>query len=185
MLFVDSADKAARFIQTCNAFNVPLLFLADVPGFMIGTAVERQGIIRHGAKMISAVSEATVPKLSVVVRKAYGAGLYAMAGPAFEPDCCIALPSASIAVMGPEAAINAVFYNQIQKISDEAERAEFVARKREEYAADIDILHLASEMVVDAVVQPEDLRGEIVRRFAYAASKARAFAERRNPVTPA
>ena len=173
VLFVDSADKAARFIQTCNAFNVPLLFLADVPGFMIGTAVERQGIIRHGAKMISAVSEATVPKLSVIVRKAYGAGLYAMAGPAFEPDCCIALPSASIAVMGPEAAINAVFYNQIQEIEDEAERAEFVARKREEYAADIDILHLASEMVVDAVVQPEDLRAEIVRRFAMAASKDR------------
>jgi methylmalonyl-CoA decarboxylase subunit alpha len=185
VLFVDSADKAARFIQTCNAFNIPLLFLADVPGFMIGTAVERQGIIRHGAKMISAVSEATVPKLSVVIRKAYGAGLYAMAGPAFEPDCCIALPSASIAVMGPEAAINAVFYNQIQKIEDEAERAEFVARKREEYAADIDILHLASEMVVDAVVQPEDLRAEVVRRFAMAASKDRSFAERRNPVTPA
>jgi methylmalonyl-CoA decarboxylase subunit alpha len=184
VLFVDSADKAARFIQTCNAFNLPLLFLADVPGFMIGTAVERQGIIRHGAKMISAVSEATVPKLSVVVRKAYGAGLYAMAGPAFEPDCCIALPSASIAVMGPEAAINAVFYNQIQEISDEAERAEFVARKREEYAADIDILHLASELVVDAVIQPDDLRAELIRRFAMAASKDRRFAERRNPVTP-
>ena len=185
VLFVDSADKAARFIQTCNAFNVPLLFLADVPGFMIGAAVERQGIIRHGAKMISAVSEATVPKLSVIIRKAYGAGLYAMAGPAFEPDCCIALPSASIAVMGPEAAINAVFYNQIQAISGEAERAEFVARKRAEYAADIDILHLASEMVVDAVVQPEDLRAELIRRFAMAASKDRRFAERRNPVTPA
>ncbi len=185
VLFVDSADKAARFIQTCNAFNVPLLFLADVPGFMIGTAVERQGIIRHGAKMISAVSEATVPKLSVVIRKAYGAGLYAMAGPAFEPDCCIALPSASIAVMGPEAAINAVFYNQIQAIEDEAERADFVARKREEYAADIDILHLASEMVVDAVVQPEDLRAEVIRRLAMTAGKDRSFAERRNPVTPA
>jgi acetyl-CoA carboxylase carboxyltransferase component len=185
VLFVDSADKAARFIQTCNAFNVPLLFLADVPGFMIGTAVERQGIIRHGAKMISAVSEATVPKLSVIVRKAYGAGLYAMAGPAFEPDCCIALPSASIAVMGPEAAINAVFYNQIQAIDDEAERAEFVERKREEYAADIDILHLASEMVVDAVIQPEDLRTELIRRFAMAAGKDRSFAKRRNPVTPA
>ena len=167
MLFVDSADKAARFIQTCNAFNLPLLFLADVPGFMIGTAVERQGIIRHGAKMISAVSEATVPKLSVIVRKAYGAGLYAMAGPAFEPDCCIALPSASIAVMGPQAAINAVFYNQIQAIDDEAERAEFVAREaRGVRRADIDILHLASELVVDAVVEPEDLRAELIRRFA-------------------
>ena len=158
VLFVDSADKAARFIQTCNAFNVPLLFLADVPGFMIGTAVERQGIIRHGAKMISAVSEATVPKISVIVRKAYGAGLYAMAGPAFEPDACIALPTASIAVMGPQAAINAVFYNQIQEISDEAERERFVADKQREYAEDIDILHLASELVVDAVVQPEVLR---------------------------
>src|SRR5207253_65329 len=123
VLFVDSADKAARFIQTCNAFGVPLLFLADVPGFMIGTAVERQGIIRHGAKMISAVSSATVPKISVIVRKAYGAGLYAMAGPAYEPDACLALPTASIAVMGPQAAINAVFYNQLQAIEDEEERA--------------------------------------------------------------
>jgi acetyl-CoA carboxylase carboxyltransferase component len=185
VLFVDSADKAARFIQTCNAFNVPLLFLADVPGFMIGAAVERHGIIRHGAKMISAVSEATVPKISVVVRKAYGAGLYAMAGPAFEPDCCIALPSASIAVMGPQAAINAVFYNQIQAIEDAAEREAFVARKREEYAEDIDILHLASELVVDAVVDPADLRDDLIRRFALAASKGRSFAERRNPITPA
>jgi acetyl-CoA carboxylase carboxyltransferase component len=185
VLFVDSADKAARFIQTCNAFNVPLLFLADVPGFMIGTAVERQGIIRHGAKMVSAVSEATVAKISVIVRKAYGAGLYAMAGPAFEPDCCIALPSASIAVMGPQAAINAVFYNQIQAIEDEAERERFVAAKREEYAEDIDILHLASELVVDAVIDPAELRTELTRRFAYATGKDRSFADRRNPVTPA
>jgi methylmalonyl-CoA decarboxylase subunit alpha len=121
----------------------------------------------------------------VVVRKAYGAGLYAMAGPAFEPDCCIALPSASIAVMGPQAAINAVFYNQIQAIEDEAEREQFVARKREEYAEDIDILHLASELVVDAVVDPTDLRADLIKRFALAESKGRAFAERRNPVTPA
>jgi acetyl-CoA carboxylase carboxyltransferase component len=185
VLFVDSADKAARFIWTCNAFNIPLLFLADVPGFMIGTEVERQGIIRHGAKMISAVSEATVPKLSVVVRKAYGAGLYAMAGPAFDPDCCIALPTASIAVMGPEAAINAVFYNQIQAIEDSSEREEFIRAKRSEYAADIDILHLASELVVDAVIQPGDLRRELIRRFAFAESKDRRFSERRNPITPA
>jgi acetyl-CoA carboxylase carboxyltransferase component len=185
VLFVDSADKAARFIWTCNAFGIPLLFLADVPGFMIGTAVERQGIIRHGAKMISAVSEATVPKLSVIVRKAYGAGLYAMAGPAFEPDCCIALPSASIAVMGPQAAINAVFYNQIQEIEDPAQREEFVQRKRTEYAADIDILHLASELVVDAVIEPDELRAELILRFALADGKDRRFSERHNPVTPA
>jgi methylmalonyl-CoA decarboxylase subunit alpha len=185
VLFVDSADKAARFIATCNAFNIPLLFLADVPGFMIGTEVERQGIIRHGAKMISAVSEATVPKISVIVRKAYGAGLYAMAGPAFEPDCCIALPTASIAVMGPEAAINAVFFNQIQTIEDDAEREEFIRSKREEYSADIDILHLASELVVDAVIEPDSLRAELIRRFGYAEGRSRDFSAKRNPITPA
>ncbi|MGA2164530.1 MAG: acyl-CoA carboxylase subunit beta [Solirubrobacteraceae bacterium] len=184
VLFVDSADKAARFIWTCNAFNVPLLFLADVPGFMIGTQVERQGIIRHGAKMISAVSEATVPKISVVVRKAYGAGLYAMAGPAFDPDCCIALPSASIAVMGPQAAINAVYYNQLQAIADEGERAAETERLRAEYAADIDILHLASEMVVDAVIEPGELRGELIARFALAAGRRREWPARHNPITP-
>jgi acetyl-CoA carboxylase carboxyltransferase component len=185
VLFVDSADKAARFIVTCNAFNVPLLFLADVPGFMIGKDVERHGIIRHGAKMISAVSEATVPKISVIVRKAYGAGLYAMAGPAFEPDACLAFPQAQIAVMGPEAAINAVFFNQIQEISDPAERERFVMQKREEYSEDIDILHLASELVVDAVIDPDRLRSELISRYALASSKDRSFARRRNGVTPA
>jgi acetyl-CoA carboxylase carboxyltransferase component len=185
VLFVDSSDKAARFIQTCNAFNVPLLFLADVPGFMIGTQVEREGIIRHGAKMISAVAEATVPKLSVIVRKAYGAGLYAMAGPAFDPDCCLALPTASIAVMGPSAAINAVYYNQLQAIEDEDLRAERVEQLRVEYARDIDILHLASELVVDAVVELEDLRGELIARFALAANKRREWPVKHNPITPA
>ncbi len=184
VLFGDSADKAARFIWTCNAFNVPLLFLADVPGFMIGTQVEREGIIRHGAKMISAVSEATVPKISVIVRKAYGAGLYAMAGPAFDPDCCIALPSASIAVMGPQAAINAVYFNQLQAIDGEDKRVAKTEQLREEYAQDIDILHLASELVIDAVIEAEDLRGELVRRFAHAASKQRDWPAKRNAVTP-
>ncbi|MFL5905462.1 MAG: acyl-CoA carboxylase subunit beta, partial [Solirubrobacteraceae bacterium] len=184
VLFSDSADKAARFIWTCNAFNVPLLFLADVPGFMIGTAVEREGIIRHGAKMISAVSEATVPKLSVIVRKAYGAGLYAMAGPAFDPDACIALPTASIAVMGPQAAINAVYYNQLQAIDDPDERAKRTEQLRAEYAADVDILHLASEIVIDAVVAPDDLRNELIRRFATAAAKRRDWPQKRNPITP-
>jgi acetyl-CoA carboxylase carboxyltransferase component len=185
VLFVDSADKAARFIQTCNAFGVPLLFLADVPGFMIGTAVEREGIIRHGAKMISAVSSATVPKISVIVRKAYGAGLYAMAGPAYDPDACLALPSASIAVMGPQAAINAVFYNQLQAIEDEDERARRTEELRREYSEDVDILHLASELVIDAVVQPEDLRAELIKRYAVYAGKRREWPAKRNPVTPA
>jgi acetyl-CoA carboxylase carboxyltransferase component len=184
VLFSDSADKAARFIWTCNAFNVPLLFLADVPGFMIGTQVEREGIIRHGAKMISAVSEATVPKISVIVRKAYGAGLYAMAGPAFEPDCCLALPTASIAVMGPQAAINAVYYNQLQAIEDDDERARRTEELRLEYARDIDILHLASELVIDAVVEPASLREELLRRFEHARAKERGWPEKHNPVTP-
>jgi methylmalonyl-CoA decarboxylase subunit alpha len=184
VLFGDSADKAARFIWTCNAFNVPLLFLADVPGFMIGTQVEREGIIRHGAKMISAVSEATVPKISVIVRKAYGAGLYAMAGPAFEPDCCLALPGASIAVMGPQAAINAVYFNQLQAIGDGEQRARRTEELRDEYARDIDVLHLASELVIDAVIEPERLRDELVRRFAHASCKRRTWPAKHNPITP-
>ncbi len=183
VLFVDSADKAARFVWLCDAFNVPLLFLADVPGFMIGSAVEREGIIRHGAKMITAVSEATVPKICVVVRKAFGAGLYAMAGPGFQPDATLALPTAEIAVMGPEAAVNAVFYNQIQALP-EGEREAFVAAKRAEYAEDVDLLRLASENVVDAVVDPADLRDEITARFAAAAWKERRFSDRRHGVPP-
>jgi methylmalonyl-CoA decarboxylase subunit alpha len=184
VLFVDSADKATRFIQLCDAFNVPLLFLADVPGFMVGTAVERQGIIRHGAKMISAVSEATVPKISVIVRKAYGAGLYAMCGPGFEPDATLALPTASIAVMGAEAAVNAVHYNRIQAIADEDERAAFVQKLRDEYNEDIDIVRLGSELVVDAIVQPEDLRDELRRRYDVCRGKDRQFSRRRHGVTP-
>jgi acetyl-CoA carboxylase carboxyltransferase component len=184
VLFSDSADKAAGFIWTCNAFNVPLLFLADVPGFMIGTQVERQGIIRHGAKMISAVSEATVPKISVIVRKAYGAGLYAMAGPAFDPDCCIALPTASIAVMGPQAAINAVYYNQLSAIDDQEQRNVRTEQLRREYAEDIDILHLASELAIDSIVEPDALREDLIRRFAHAEGKRREWPAKRNPVTP-
>jgi len=184
VLFVDSADKAARFVWLCDAFNVPLLFLADVPGFMIGTQVERQGIIRHGAKMISAVTEATVPKISVIVRKAYGAGLYAMCGPAFDPDACLALPSAQIAVMGPEPAVNAVFYNKIQAIDDPEERAAFVAARRAEYEEDVDLVHLAAELLVDAVVQPEDLRAELLGRFALARTRCREDFARRHGVPP-
>ncbi|MFC5005295.1 acyl-CoA carboxylase subunit beta [Dactylosporangium cerinum] len=184
VLFVDSADKATRFVQLCDAFNVPLLFLADVPGFMVGSAVEKQGIIRHGAKMITAISEATVPKICVVVRKAYGAGLYAMAGPGFEPDATIALPTAKIAVMGAEAAVNAVYANKIAALPDEETRAAFVAEKRAEYERDIDIMRLASELVVDTVVEPGALRDELTRRFAAATGKNRQFSRRRHGVTP-
>jgi len=183
VLFSDSADKAARFIWLCDAFNIPLLFLADVPGFMIGTKVEQGGIIRHGAKLITAVSEAVVPKISVIVRKAYGAGLYAMCGPAFEPDCTLALPTAQIAVMGPEAAVNAVYANKIAALEG-AERQAFVEEKRREYREDVDLLRLASELIVDSVVAFADLRRELASRFALYASKRRPSAQRWHGVPP-
>ena len=183
VLFVDSADKATRFITLCDAFNIPLLYLADVPGFMIGSQVEKQGIIRHGAKMISAVSQATVPRISVVVRKAYGAGLYAMCGPGFEPDACLALPQAMIAVMGPQAAVNAVFANKIAALPEE-EREAYVVRKRAEYAADVDILKLGSELVVDGIVAADGLRAELVRRFELYREGYALPAARKHGVTP-
>lgn len=183
VLFHDSADKAAKFINLCDAFHIPLLFLTDVPGFMIGTNVEKAGIIRHGAKMISAMSEATVPKMTVIVRKAYGAGLYAMAGPAFEPDCCLALPSAAIAVMGPEAAVNAVYANKIASLPEE-ERAAFIAEKREEYREDIDIYRLASELIIDDIVEPNHLREELCSRLEVYMSKYLLFSERKHGVYP-
>lgn len=184
VLFVDSADKGAKFIQLCDAFQIPLLFLADVPGFMIGTKVERAGIIRHGAKLIAAMSSATVPKISVIVRKAYGAGLYAMAGPAFEPDCCLALPTAQIAVMGPEAAVNAVYSNKINEIKDPKEKIAFVQQKHQEYKEHIDIYKLASELIVDEIVAPHELRKTLINRFSYYETKEMAFSCRKHPVYP-
>jgi len=183
VLMVDSSDKAARFIWLCNAFNVPLVYLADIAGFMVGTKVEQQGIIRHGAKMIFATSQATVPKISVIVRKCYGAGLYAMCGPAFEPDAVLSLPQGQIAIMGPEPAVNAVYYNKIMELP-ESERAAYVKAKRDEFAADVDIYKLASEMFVDDIVPGSQLRDELVKRLAYAETKVYEFPPRRNGVYP-
>ena len=180
---VDSADKAARFIWLCNAFNIPLVYLADVSGFMVGSKVERAGIIRHGAKMVFATSQATVPKISVVVRKCYGAGLYAMCGPAFEPDAALSLPQGQVAIMGPEPAVNAVYYNKIMELP-ESERAAYVQGKRDEYVKDVDIYKLASEMLVDGIIAGSELRGELMKRLDYAASKQLEFPARRNPVLP-
>ncbi len=184
VLFTDSADKAARFIWLCDAFSIPLVYLADVPGFMIGSEVERGGIIRHGAKMITAVSEATVPQFCVVLRKAYGAGLYAMAGPGFGPDATLALPTARIAVMGPEAAVNAVYANRIAGITDEAEREAFIQDKRTEYLEDVDLERLAADLVVDGVIEADHLRDELLRRLRYAERRDRSFSERRRSVPP-
>ncbi|GAA4398266.1 acyl-CoA carboxylase subunit beta [Fodinibacter luteus] len=187
VLFTDSADKAARFIWLCDAFSVPLVYLADVPGFMIGSEVERGGIIRHGAKMVSAVASATVPQFCVVVRKAYGAGLYAMGGPGFGPDATIALPTARIAVMGPEAAVNAVYANKIAEVEatqGTAARDAFVAARRAEYEQDVDLERLAADLVLDEVVEAEDLRAELLRRLRYAARRDRHFADKRRDVPP-
>jgi acetyl-CoA carboxylase carboxyltransferase component len=134
--------------------------------------------------MISAMADATVPRICVVLRKAYGAGLYAMSGPAFEPEATIALPTAKIAVMGPEAAVNAVFANKIAAIEDAAERDEFVAEQRRIYEEDVDLLRLASEMVIDAIVDFPELRLEVGRRLRRAAGKDRHFSERRHGVPP-
>lgn len=183
VIFVDSADKAARFIFLCDAYQIPLLFLADVPGFMIGSQVEKMGIIRHGAKMVYAMSEATVPKICVVIRKAFGAGLYAMCGPGFDPDVTLALPTAQIAVMGPDPAVNAVYFNKIQELEGEA-RAKFVAEKKAEYEKDIDLKRLAAELVIDGVVQGESLRQELAKRFEIYRSKDLHYYPRKHGVIP-
>ena len=150
---------------------------------MVGSKVERAGIIRHGAKMVFATSQATVPKVSVVVRKCYGAGLYAMCGPAFEPDAALALPQGQVAIMGPEPAVNAVYYNRIMELP-ERERPAFVRQKRDEFARDVDIYKLASEMLIDGIVAGSELRAELIKRFAFAESKQHAFPPRRNPIVP-
>jgi acetyl-CoA carboxylase carboxyltransferase component len=183
-IFVDSADKAARFISLCDAFNIPLVFLQDVPGFMVGVAVERQGIIRHGAKMITAMSSAAVPRFSVVLRKAYAAGFYAMCAPGFEPRATLALPSASIGTMSAEASVNAVYANKIAAIGDPAERAAFVADRQAEQDGDFTLLRMGGELIVDAVVQPEQLRAELARRLRAAASWERPAPQRHHVVSP-
>lgn len=184
VIFPDSSDKAARFIWICNAFNIPLLFLVDIAGYMIGSAVERQGIIRHGAKMLFAVADSRVPRITVLVRKAYGGGYLAMSGAPMQPDAVIALPTAKPALMGPDAAVNGIHFNRIQSIEDPAERAAFIKEKQDEYAAGIDVFKIANENAVEAVVQANDLRADLVRRFAMYARRERRAPERHIGVTP-
>lgn len=183
VIFVDSSDKAARFIWMCNAYNIPLLFLCDVPGFMIGSHVEKQGIIRHGAKMLFAVSEAKVPRICVMVRKAYGGGYLAMSGNPMQPDCTIALPTARPAVMGPEAAVNAVYFNKIMELPEE-EREAYIAEKRREYEENIDPYSVASEFFIENVVPGYELRQELINRFEVYSHKEYKRIERRNGVMP-
>ncbi|VXB87904.1 acyl-CoA carboxylase subunit beta [Nocardioides sp. AX2bis] len=183
-IFVDSADKAARFISMCDAYNIPLLFLQDVPGFMVGAAIERQGIIRHGAKMVTAMASAEVPKITVVLRKAYAAGYYAMCAPGFEPRATLALPGSAIAPMSPEASTNAIYARRIEAIDDPEEREAFVAEKIAEQAAGADLVDVASRLVVDAVVPPRQLRAELVARFRAAAGWTRLPPRRHHVISP-
>lgn len=183
-IFVDSADKAARFITWCDAFNLPLVFLHDVPGFMVGRTVERQGIIRHGAKLVVAMASAEVPKFSVVVRKAYAAGFYAMCAPGFKPRATIALPTATIGAMAAEAAVNAVYARRIAAIDDPEERRVFVEARRVEYEADLNLLRMANDLVVDEVVMPGDLRSNLIERLAAADGWERTAPGRHHPVSP-
>jgi acetyl-CoA carboxylase carboxyltransferase component len=166
-IFPDAAEKAAEFIWTCDAYEIPLLYLCDTPGFMAGSQVEKDAILEKGKKFIYATSSATVPKQTVVVRKAYGAGIYAMGGPAYDPESIVALPSGEIAIMGPEAAINAVYANKLSEIDDEEERARREQELREEYRQDIDAHRMASEVVIDEIVPPSSLRAELAARFAF------------------
>ena len=177
----DSADKAARFVNLCDAFGIALLFLQDVPGFMVGTKVEAEGIIRHGAKMLYAVSRATVPKVTVVLRKAYGAGYYVMCGKAYEPDLIVAWPSAEISVMGPEGAVEIIFRRQVEEADDpEAKRAELVEGIR----ATIDPYVAAGNALIDDVIDPRETRPTVIRALEMAASKRVERPPKRHGVMP-
>lgn len=168
VLDVNAADKAARFIRLCDAFNVPLLFLQDVPGFLVGSKVEKEGIIRHGAKMLYAVSEATVPKVTVIVRKAYGAGYFVMCGRGYQPDLIVAWPTAEVSVMGPEGAVSILYNKQIEASPTREEtRAALAAEVRKT----IDPYVAASWAYVDDVIDPRETRAVVIRGFERAARK--------------
>ncbi|SEH11820.1 Acetyl-CoA carboxylase, carboxyltransferase component [Natronorubrum sediminis] len=164
-IFPDAAEKAAEFVWKSDAFNIPLLYLCDTPGFMAGSQVEKDGILEQGKKLIYATSSATVPKQTVVVRKAYGAGIYAMGGPAYDPESVLGLPSGEIAIMGPEAAINAVYARKLSEVDDPDERERMEQELRAEYREDIDVHRMASEVVIDEIVPPSELREELAARF--------------------
>jgi len=179
-IFPDSAEKAAEFVWTCDAYGIPLLYLCDTPGFMAGSQVEKEGILEKGKKMIYAAASATVPKQCVVVRKAYGAGIYAMSGPAYEPESTLALPGGEIAIMGPEAAINAVYARKLAAIDDPEKRAREEQRLREEYRRDIDVHRMASEVVIDEIVPPSTLRDELVSRFDFYETMEKTLPEKKH-----
>lgn len=176
-IFPDSAEKGAGFVWTCDAYGIPLVYLCDTPGFMVGSAVERQGILQKGRKFIYATSNAQVPKICTITRKAYGAGIYAMAGPSFDPDATLALPSAEISVMGPDAAVNALFGDQMREM-DEQSREQFEEMMLEEYESYIDIRAQAAQMAVDELLPAGDLRGQLAGRLKTLVNKRRTVRDR-------
>jgi acetyl-CoA carboxylase carboxyltransferase component len=177
----DSSDKAARFINLCNAFSLPLIYLMDVPGFMVGTKVEAEGIIRHGAKMLYATANATVPKITVVLRKAYGAGYYVMNGRAFEPDLIVAWPSAEISVMGAEGAVEIIFRKQVEAAEDPAAKKQELI---ENFRKIIDVYIAAGHDMIDDVIDPRETRATICRGLELAATKHVERPWKRNGVVP-
>ena len=182
-LDVNAADKAARFVWLCDAFNIPLVFLHDVPGFIVGSAVEKQGIIRHGAKMLFAVSDATVPKVGVVMRKSYGAGYFVMNGYAYEPDYLVAWPTAEIAVMGPDGAVNIIHRRTLESVP-ESEQQQKRLELAEEIRANIDPYVAAGHALVDDVIDPADTRTAIWRGLEVAAHKQVTRPWRKHGVLP-
>lgn len=184
VLDVDSADKAAKFVQICDAFGIPLLFLQDTPGFVIGSKVERAGIIRHGAKMLHYVASATVPKICVLVRKAYGAGYYAMNGRAYEPDLIVAWPTAEIAVMGPEGMVSIFAQKRLRELPDDAARREMIEKAAEGIRRGINPYVPASRAMIDDVIDPRATRGVVARALARCEGKVVERPWRKRGVVP-
>lgn len=176
-IYPDSADKAAGFVWKCDAWGIPLVYLCDTPGFMIGSKVEKDGVLQKGRKFIYATSNAQVPKFSVLTRKAYGAGIYAMCGPSFGPDATLALPSAELSVMGPDAIVSALFADQMEDM-DEEERKEFEAAAKAEYEKYVDIRKQAGKMQVDELIPAGDLREQLLNRLRTYRTKRRTERDR-------
>jgi acetyl-CoA carboxylase carboxyltransferase component len=175
-IYPDTAEKSADFIWKCDAFGIPLLYLVDTPGFMVGSKVEHDAILQKGRRFIFATSNAEVPQIAVLLRKSYAAGTYAMASPAFEPDVQLALPSAKFALMGPEAAVRALFAPKIDAIDDPGEREKYIAEKQEEFKSDI--VNQASNMHVDEIIPPSELRDQVIKRFETLENKRRITRDR-------
>jgi len=184
VLDVNASDKAARFVTLCDAFNIPLVFLVDVPGFMVGTKVEQQGIIRHGSKMMFAVASATVPKLTVVVRKAYGAGYYVMCGRAFEPDLVVAWPTAEIGLMGPEGLVSIGARKLLEAQETPEAKAQLKAELAEGLRAHIDIFRTAAMGLVDDVIDPRETRRVLARALKRTEGKRVQRPDKKREVTP-